>query len=179
MGGQDKPLLPWRGRTMLEHVLASVPAAMHKLISANRNLAVYAQSAPVLEDSEVLAQSVIQPGPLVGVLAGLRELSANVTQQWLLISPGDTPCLADNWWQVMQQTAVQSQAPAVVAHDGERQQHLHMLLHISLTPALLDYLVGGEIAVFRWLQQCQAVSAQFSTPAAFRNINQPADFREA
>jgi len=178
MGGADKPLLPWRDRAMLDHVLASVPEGMPKLISANRNVDTYALRAPVLQDSTVLQQYSLQPGPLVGVLAGLQQISLDDTQQWLLVCPGDTPCLTADWWQVMQQSAAEHRAYAVVAHDGERQQHLHLLLHQHLSADLLAYLQRGRIAVFKWLANLQAVQAAFAEPAGFTNINRPEDLED-
>ena len=177
MGGQDKPLMTWGERSMVEHVLASVPSTMPKLISANRNVEAYGELAPVIEDQKLLSQCGVQPGPLVGVLAGLQRLhtEADYAQEWLLVCPGDTPCLADDWWEVMQTTAKEHQSQLVVAHDGERQQHLHMLVHKCLVGALSEYLHNSQVAVFRWLELNQATTANFSAPAAFRNINQPED----
>ena len=48
MGGADKPLTPWRGTPMVDHVLASVPPAIPRLISANRNIDAYGRRAPVV-----------------------------------------------------------------------------------------------------------------------------------
>ena len=178
MGGTDKPLLAWRGQPMVDQVLNSVPASMAKLISANRNLECYRERAGVLEDAPLLQRHDISTGPLVGILAGLEALEGDSEQEWLLVSPGDTPCLPSNWWQTMLNTADSSHSRAVVAFDGKRQQHLHLLLHQGLREALLAYLEAGHIAVFQWLQQIDAQRAIFDDPAAFRNINQPADLEE-
>ncbi len=178
MGGVDKPLLYWREHTMLEHVLASVPEEMPKLISANRNISTYAQRAPVVEDHQLLKRYSMQPGPLVGVLAGLQAMADHSSQRWLLVSPGDTPGLPADWYPTMQQSAKHTRAYALVAHDGERQQHLHLLLHRSVTANLLAYLTGGGVAVFAWLAEIQAAQAAFAAPGAFRNINRPEDLTD-
>ena len=48
MNGSDKPLLSWHGKPLLDHLLASVPTEVGRLISANRNLDEYAHRGRVL-----------------------------------------------------------------------------------------------------------------------------------
>ena len=188
MGGVDKPLLTWRGRMLVEHVLDSVPADMPRLISANRNQALYQRFAPVAHDAPVLADTAIQPGPLVGVLSAWwrvnRDLApdpsgtgsgAYVTTPWLLVSPGDTPALAPDWWATMMHSANVQGCSAVVAHDGTRQQHLHLLLHRNVAESLQLYLRSGASAVFRWLSSLDTARAEFTDAEQFRNMNRPDD----
>ena len=77
----------------------------------------------------------------------------------------------------MQSTACAnaSKYTAIVAFDGERQQHLHLLLHQRLIKSLQDYLQTGRRAVHEWLGQIRASQALFDAPQAFRNINRPED----
>ena len=75
----------------------------------------------------------------------------------------------------MLRAAVEGHSRAVVAHDGDRQQHLHVLLHQSLMASLTAYLQAGKFAVFEWLADTGAVPAQFSNSAAFKNFNRPED----
>jgi molybdopterin-guanine dinucleotide biosynthesis protein A len=178
MGGADKPLLAWHGQPMIDRVLSSVPADMAKLISANRNLTQYAQRGHVVEDATILRRFKAATGPLVGIMAAFEALAEQPEQRWLLISPGDTPCLPRVWWQVMQQTAADKQVDAVVAFDGERQQHLHLLAHRRLAESLRDYLRTGHKAVYVWLESVHAERACFDDPQAFRNVNQPADLQD-
>ena len=175
MAGKDKPLMNWRGQPMVDHVLDSVPPNMQRWISANRNHQTYAQRARVLNDASVLADPNIKPGPLVGVMSGLRALNSEPRQQWLLVSPGDTPQLDRQWWPTMQQTAEATHAPVVVAFDGTRQQHLHLLLHQTLEPHLLSYLQAGERSAYGWLGTLEVKQATFTTAGSFHNINAPKD----
>ncbi|MEM9620178.1 MAG: NTP transferase domain-containing protein [Pseudomonadota bacterium] len=168
MGGKDKPLLNWRDQPMIDHVLSSVPSQLPKLLSANRNLEQYARRGKVIRDSQVQLPGRVKPGPLTGVLSLLQHC----TTEWILIAPGDTPALPSQWWQVMLDVAT-ANLHHVVAHDGQRQQHLHLLLHNSAQAALLDFLGASRFQVFLWLQELQPAIAQFDDAAAFRNINYP------
>lgn len=170
MAGRDKPLLEFRGIAMLDHVLASAPQHMPRLISANRNLDQYQQRAGIVTDQ---AHSISgASGPLMGIYAGL----CMATTTWLLVAPGDTPCLADNWWRVMQRASGGTRN--VVAHDGQRQQHLHLLLHrTKVIDSLRDYLSAGRHQVYAWLESVDLVQARFDSPDDFRNINTEDDLR--
>ena len=170
MAGRDKPLLEFHGKPMLDHVLASAPDHMPRLISANRNLDQYQQRAGIVTDQ---AHSINgASGPLMGIYAGL----CTATTTWLLVAPGDTPCLADGWWRVMQRASGGTRN--VVAHDGQRQQRLHLLLHRKqVIVSLRDYLSAGHHQVYAWLESVDLVQAQFDTPDAFRNINTEQDLQ--
>jgi molybdenum cofactor guanylyltransferase len=169
MGGQDKPLLEWQGKALVDHVLASVPEDMPKIISANRNLQQYASRASVVTDDEVVVD-LQRNGPLVGILAGFKRCRT----QWLLVTPGDSPKLPSLWWQHMA-SFTHNDVQAIVAFDGVRQQHLHLLLHVDLQQALNNYVFHGGYAVHQWLAQINAVQASFDNPDAFANFNYPDD----
>ena len=163
MNGQDKPLLEWQTKPMVDWVLSSVPKEMPKLISANRNLDDYGTRAQVVTDKP--SQGA---GPLVGILAGLQH----ATTRWVLTAPGDVPALPNNWWQHMMNGLVSQSS--VVAQDRDRQQHLHLLLHRqTCTDSLIDYLQLGHHQVYKWVDHLKPNIAQFDT--AFHNINTPAD----
>ena len=168
MSGADKPLLEFRGRPMVDEVLESVPAAYPRIISANRNLDEYARHGTVVTDRE--SDRPAARGPLAGVYAGLCRCST----PWMLVSPGDTPLLPRNWAQIMHRAS--GGTHHVVAFDGERQQHLHLLLHCATAaPSLAAYLTHGGYQVHRWLDELQPLHADFEDPRAFRNINHPQD----
>jgi len=173
MLGQDKPLQLWRDKAMVDHVLDSVPDSLPKLVSANRNLVAYGRRAPVVTDKDVTAEVLATtPGPLLGILSGL----AVVKTPWLLVSPGDSPNLANNWIQTMF-AAYRKDKCCVVAHDGIRQQHLHVLLHQSTAVALSNYLQQGHYQVSKWIETLNHCTAQFADPSAFRNMNEPQDLQ--
>lgn len=166
MGGQDKPLLSWHNKPMVDHVLSSVPSSMPKLISANRNLGHYQIRGQVVTD-----QGINGSGPLAGVLAGLYACQTD----WLLVAPGDAPLLPTHWWQTLMQAA--DGHTAAVLHDQNRQQHLHLLLNRpACTPSLDAFLATGQYQVYRWLQQVEPVQAH--VPEQIMNINTAAELQD-
>ncbi len=169
MGGVDKPLVIYEGKPMVDHVIASAPDVAEVIISANRSVEAYASRGRVVGDEA--AEAADAEGPLVGILAGLEQCRT----PWLLVAPGDTPRLPRNWAERMAEAGAGMQN--VVAHDGERQQHLHLLLSKNTAAHLRAYLETGHHEVFRWLEALDLTQAEFTNPAAFTNVNSEADLR--
>ena len=166
LGGLDKPLQRWRGEPMIDCVLAQMPSQCATLISANRNLPSYAARGSVFTDAEVC--EALHGTPLIGILGGLERSATD----WVLVSPGDTPALETGWWQAL----CDKPGPAgSVIHDGERQQHLHLLLHTSNAPGLRSYLARGHVQVWRWLAELDIRTILYPHPEQFRNVNRPED----
>jgi molybdenum cofactor guanylyltransferase len=168
MQGKDKPLLLWRGKPMVQRILATVPADMPKLISANRNLNIYRQWAPVVTDQPETATAEEYQGPLAGILSGLRACKT----PWLLVCPGDTPALPEHWFEPLMKS-VDSHVSGAVVHDGERQQHLHLLLRHCVKTDLERFLAAGGYQVCQWLSNIQLAVVEFNNSSAFKNINFP------
>lgn len=170
MQGRDKPLLLWRGEPMVQKILATVPADMPKLISANRNLDSYRQWADVVTDRPDTAAvpAEVYQGPLAGILSGLRACRT----PWLLVCPGDTPALPENWCEPLMQS-VDSHVSGAVVHDGERQQHLHLLLNRNVKTDLERFLAGGGYQVYKWLRNLKLVVVEYDNSSAFKNMNSP------
>lgn len=161
MGGQDKGLVPYRGRPLVDHVIERItPQVDELLISANRNLDDYARRGyPILPD--VLPDF---PGPLAGVLAGLQAAS----HEWVLVVPCDMPQLPDD-------LAVRLQAASrgfavVIADDGMRIHPAVMLVHTSLAQVLAAYLASGKRSVHGFQESVGFAKARFD-PAEMVNIN--------
>ena len=89
MGGGDKALRVLAGRTLLDHVLGRIrPQVGRVALSANGDPARFAAwGLPVLADT--VADF---PGPLAGVLAGLRW-AAGLGAADVLVAPTDSPFL--------------------------------------------------------------------------------------
>ncbi|TDF84362.1 molybdenum cofactor guanylyltransferase MobA [Pseudomonas sp. H9] len=86
MGGQDKGLLQWNGKPLIAHVQAVVrPLTDDLIISCNRNQGQYQPYA----DQLVSDAEADFPGPLAGVLAGLKV----ARHPWLLVLACDAPMI--------------------------------------------------------------------------------------
>jgi molybdopterin-guanine dinucleotide biosynthesis protein A len=169
MGGVDKGLVEIAGRPMVEHVLAGLsPQVGRVLINANRNQDAYARYGyPVVRDT--LAGFL---GPLAGVLSALGAIDTD----YLLTVPCDSPLVAPDLAECMYAALVSRQADLAVAHDGQRQQPVFLLLRRGLAAGLEAYLTGGERKIDRWFASHRVAEADLShRPESFINVNEPAE----
>jgi molybdenum cofactor guanylyltransferase len=173
MGGADKGLQHLHGKPLAAHVLARLAPQVGTLaISANRNRDVYAAlGAPW--HAEVLTDTLPDyPGPLAGLLAGLRAAHT----EWLLSAPCDSPWLpADLGVRLAQAALAQGAAIATatsVNAAGETSLHpVFALVHTSLADDLAAFLDAGERRVRAWYARHTAAEVAFADERAFYNIN--------
>ena len=213
MSGVDKPLLQvshnGQQAAMLDHILATLPPAMPRLISANRSLERYARHAPVVLDQKPPGAYQKPPGAyqkppgadqkppgayrkestadLGGPLLGLYSVWREVESPWLLVCPGDTPFLPTDWHLSLYAAALKIELKkatrAAVFHDGHRLQALHCLLHRSCRESLTHFLTRqADPRAWRveaWLHTLEPAIVTHADPRSFRNINTPSDLEEA
>lgn len=167
VGGQDKGRMRWGGSPLAEHALARLrPQVGALLLSANRNLAHYAQGGvPVLPDVYAGFQ-----GPLAGLHAGLSDCAT----PWLVTVacdvPNFPPDLVARLWQG------RGAAQAAYAVCGDRPQPTFALYARTLLPTLETFLASGERRMCTWLQTLNAAAVPFDDAAAFANLNRLEDF---
>ena len=167
LGGVDKGLQPWRGTPLVDHALARLaPQVGEVLVSANRNAADYAsRGVRVLGDA-----SDDFPGPLAGILAGLRAAST----PWVAVVPCDSPRLPLDL--VARLAEGLGDASGAVVHRG-RLEPVCCLLSTALADDLERYLGEGGRKVEGWVAR-HAVPVVFDRPDdadAFANVNTPED----
>ena len=169
MGGADKGLIDYRGRPLVEWVLAALTLQVGELvISANRNLEAYAAFG-----YRVLPDTLPDyPGPLAGVLAALDA----VTADWLLVAPCDTPHLPPDLAARLLAAARQANAVLAVAADPVRVHHSCFIVRCDQRDHLEAYLARGERAVRHWQAGLVSATAVFDA-ACFANVNTPEDAR--
>jgi molybdopterin-guanine dinucleotide biosynthesis protein A len=201
MGGVDKPLQPFLGRPLVEHVLDRIAPQTggRVLISANRHLDDYRRFGhPVLEDT-----LPDYPGPLAGILAGLEALEALTAataasaaassstapstvhdhdhgdDDWLLVVSGDSPWLPEDLLARLA-AGLGPDKTAAMALGRERQgeplrsQPLASLIHAGHRASLDAALRAGERRVEGWLSSLPLARVAFDRPDddhAFANIN--------
>lgn len=154
MDGADKGLVDYQQRPLIEWVLQAIrPQAGEVLISANRNLDVYAKyGCRVIEDA--LPGFL---GPLAGVLAAMDA----VDTPWLLVVPCDSPHLPANLAQNLLKAAQAASAPIAVAADSQREHYTTMLVQTRLADSLRDYLTTEQRAVHAWQQAFNPARVSF------------------
>jgi len=173
LGGVDKGLQPWRGRPLVDHALARLaPQVSEVMISANRNAPAYASRV-----TRVLADASDDfPGPLAGILAGLRA----ATTPWLAVVPCDSPCLPTDLVERLAQGLAGAPGAVVQRKHGDgalRLEPVCCLLSSALADDLARHLAEGGRKVEGWLSR-HATPVLFERPedaAAFANINTLAD----
>ncbi len=169
MGGQDKGLLDFNGRLMIEILIEALQnQALDIVINANRNQSKYqSYGYPVINDELKDFQ---------GPLAGFASAMAVVKSDYILTLPCDSPMLADNFVERFIETHNREQTPVCVAHDGERLQPVYALIDTGLLDDLKRFLESGERKIDRWYAQYSYAIVDFSAEKTmFENINTPED----
>jgi molybdopterin-guanine dinucleotide biosynthesis protein A len=167
-GNDPKPLATLKKgpnrRALVDHVIATLPASMSILISANSHLADYEARAPVIRDIDLGAQN---SGPLLGIYSALGVIDT----PWLLVCPADMPLLGPEWYRPLANAQEQRPGPRVI-HDGIRLQSLLCLIPLSVCQDLQDYLEQGGQSVRDWHRRVHALEVNVGTNAnAFINVN--------
>lgn len=184
MGRVDKGLQPFRGTTMIAHVLQRLaPQVDTVAINANRNLPQYQAAAG--------ADTVVMPdrmsgfeGPLAGLQAGLHYCATEL----LLTAPCDSPFLPADLGERLYAALETQDADLAVAVTMEtdeqeggapyRQPHpVFSLLKASLLPQLEAYLATGARRVEGWHKSLRVAEVMFDDASAFRNINTLEDLK--
>jgi molybdopterin-guanine dinucleotide biosynthesis protein A len=173
LGGVDKGLQPWRGLPLVDHALARLaPQVRDVMISANRNTPAYASRV-----TRVLADASDDfPGPLAGILAGLRASET----PWLAIVPCDSPQLPLDLVERLARGVGDASGAVVQRDHGDdvlRLEPVCCLLSAALGHDLARYLADGGRKVEGWVSR-HAAPVLFDRPddaSAFANINTLAD----
>lgn len=163
MEGKDKGLQELNGTPLWQHVAMALSSQTDALvISANRSLEIYRASGyPVIQDS--LSN---YPGPLAGMLSVMQQTES----EWFLFCSCDTPFIPHYLSKHFLQ--FKGNAPAVWAHDGERDHPTVALVHRQLLSSLENYLASGERRVMVFLRQAGGHAVDFSdVKSAFINVN--------
>lgn len=169
MGGQDKGLIEFNGRPLVETLIAELERqSLAIVINANRNLDRYRDLGfPVISDHLQDYQ---------GPLAGFASAMDAVETDFILTLPCDGPLLAEDYAARFIASQQQTDAAICVAFDGERLQPVHALIKVDLRPSLDQYLDSGDRKIDRWYALHDYVQTDFSDcREMFRNINTPSD----
>lgn len=169
MGGADKGLQLLDGRPLAQWVLERLtPQVASVLISANRNLARYAEfGCAVLPD--LIPDSA-------GPLAGLHAALARATAPLLQTVPCDSPFLPEDLVARLHAELAGRGAELAVVRCGGRVHRAFSLLRCDLAPRLDAFLAAGERKVGLWHASLDTVEVDFDDVAeAFANLNTPDD----
>lgn len=169
MGGEDKGLILFNNKPLIDHVIATLRPQVDKLIiNANRSIEQYATyKYPVISDS--LDDFC---GPLAGMLSAMQAVDTD----YILTAPCDSPHISRQLRQRMMETLLMQQADIAVAHDGKRLQPVFCLIPCRLEADLQNYLQQGGRKIDAWLSSHTMAVVNFSDQAnTFLNVNHPED----
>lgn len=164
--GSDKALHAWRGRTLLEHVAASMSSFEPRILIAPA-------SPYELPGWRAVPDTRPGEGPLAGLEAALRELDG-----WVAFAGVDLPALTPEYWAFLQSRASGDIVSAVNA-DG-RPEPLAALYHASLLPRVTALLEGGERRLRAVLESARTTYVPWEDVRrtgrnVFLNVNRPND----
>ena len=170
MGGADKGLLDWHGKPLIAWLHEQVrPLTDDLIISCNRNQPSYARFAEQL----VSDADGDFPGPLAGILAGLR--SARHPQ--LLVLPCDAP-LIDR--PLLQSLLLEAGEYPMVLRQGEQWQPLFSLWPTQLLADLEQAWSNGQRSPLSFLRTTQARTLDcLQDDPRLANLNTPALLQQA
>lgn len=165
MGGNDKGLLPFKDRPLIEHILSAIESKVDNIIiNANRNLDQYRRYGyPVISDE--IADFA---GPLAGILASMRAATTDA----IITLPCDTPFISSDYIERMHHASTGASG-AIACHDGEIEP-LFVLLPCTLEISLSEYLASGRRKARDWMASIDSVEVDFSDRIEmFKNFNTP------
>ena len=184
MGGGDKPLLELAGKPLLAHVIERVsPQVSRVVLNANGPAERFeALGLPVVADTvEGL------PGPLAGILAGLRWAEAQAPDcSHVVTVSGDAPFLPEDL--VARLTAAVANEPGriAIASSGGQPQPVMGLWPLAIADDLEAGLKAGARSVLAWATQRNVHHVDFPPVAIvgrmidpFFNANTPLELAEA
>lgn len=173
MGGADKGLQTLHNKPLASHVLERLaPQTGALLISANRNAQTYAALGAPFSATVVADTLPDFPGPLAGLLAGLRASRT----PYLLSAPCDSPWLPADLAARLAAALDANQADiataATIGADGNPNLHpVFALLRVTLADDLAAFLAAGERKVRAWYARHKTVEVGFTDERAFYNAN--------
>lgn len=173
MGGLDKGLQPLAGAPLAVHVAKRLaPQVEALLISANRHRDDYLRLGAPFKARVVEDATGDFPGPLAGLLAGLRATSSELA----LCAPCDTPNLPADLAQRLLTALDAAQADIAVAATVDAAGHASLhpvvaLVRATLADDLAAYLGAGERKVRTWYARHKHVEVPFRDERAFYNAN--------
>ncbi len=180
MGGCEKALLNLVGRPMLAHILERfAPQVSRIAINANGDPARFsAFGLPVIADP-----MPDYPGPLAGILAGLRWAAGQAGATHLATVSTDTPFIPPD---LVSRLAGEGGRGIVVAQSGGRPHPVAALWPLGIASDLERALATGERRVQRWVEMQGMTVVDFAplqiggrAVDPFLNVNTPADLAEA
>jgi molybdopterin-guanine dinucleotide biosynthesis protein A len=165
--GRDKALLPYRGRTLVEHIAATVGEAAGSVTLVGPP----DRYAPL--GFPVVADAVADCGPLGGILTVLTVTGA----EWNLIVACDMPSLTAGFLDSLLLAAEESGGDCLIpASPSGQLEPLCAVYHRNCLSAVRQAIQHNQRKVTDALAGVRAVQRPVSQTAWFENLNTPQDW---
>ena len=183
MGGSDKALHMLAGKPMLAHVVERLaPQVASLVLNANGDPERFAHFGLTVVPDTVEGY----PGPLAGLLAGLRWAMAHTPEaRWVVTISSDAPFLPLDLVQRLA-AAAETDRSVVCAASGDRIHPVVGLWPVQLADDLEQQLRSGLRRMMDWTNRHAAVAVDFPFVRfhgrmldPFFNVNTPEELAEA
>lgn len=175
--GGDKPLRRLAGRTLLDHAIARIrPQVAALVLNANGDPARYATWGLAIVPDPLPNH----PGPLAGILAGMRWAETHAMTDVLSI-PTDTPFLPTDLAARLEAARTEAGVPLACAASGGWTHPVIGLWPVALAGVLEAGLRAGTRKIDAFTARHGVAAAVFATDPfdPFFNINSPDDLAAA
>lgn len=165
--GRDKPLLPFRGKTLVEHIAAEVREAAGSVTLVGGAERFRSLNLPAIAD--------IKPdcGPLGGIVTAL-EFS---TAEWNLVVACDMPAVSAGFLRSLLDDAERTGCECLVpVSPAGRIEPLCAVYRRTCLPELRRALDAGTRKMTDILEALNAVKRSVQESGFFRNLNTPEEW---
>ncbi len=164
--GQDKGLLTYKNKTLMQHVIDRVsPQVDEIIISANRNIEEYKRYGyPVISDTAEEYR-----GPMAGIAAALPYCK----NEWVLVVPCDMPLLPGD---LIERLSAGTSNSDVCIIEAEGRLQLALLLNKKLQSSLEQFLADDQLRLMQWVKSHHPKIIKFPKNNSFRNLNHTEHF---
>ena len=178
--GEDKALVEFDGRTMLERTLE----LLRRVASEVRVVAAAGKYS--VSGSEIVADRWPGEGPLGGIVTALLDAAGRTPRaDWALIVSCDMPFLTEEWLRFLAKRASESGADALIPNSASGPEPLCACWRIAAAPQLEKEFVAGTRKITQALQKVNTETLdeedwkRFDTAGRlFWNMNTAADYAE-
>jgi molybdopterin molybdotransferase len=166
MGGQDKGLIAFKGKRLVDHVFGKLtPQVGGVLINTNQNHDEY-KSFGVRVVSDAFTGHA---GPLAGLHAGL----AVSRRPYLMTVPCDSPFFPADLVERLFDSLASAGVQVAVAVTGEQPHPVFALVRRNLYDHLSEFMKGGGRKIDEWYSTLKIAQVDFGDEVLFGNINTP------
>ena len=154
--GQDKALLQWGGRTLLDHIIERLSAFYHPVLAVGR---------------EALPDRTPGLGPLGGVSTALQSTQ---TDRNLMVAV-DLPLLTPEFLKLFRDRIQASSRQVVVCKIGSGYP-LCFGIDRGALPLVLHRIDSGQLSIHGLIEAADSEIVTDFDPALFANVNTPEDW---